>query len=317
MGMTIVPGFTLCFLLHGDHVLMLHRRFPPNQGLWNGVGGHIEPGETPRQAAIREVAEETGYQIAAPVFAGLLTWEGFEIPPGAIAIFTARVTHQDFITNHEGDLAWKPRNWACASPDVVDNIHVFLAPILAGEPPQHYHFRYQDGQRVQDVITPLPAEFDPDAACHPEVGLFEEQRGAYLLSFDKERLQLDVIEDFLAHQSYWAQGRSRQAIAAGIQHSVCLGVYHQGLQVAFARLVSDEATFAWLADVFVDGGHRGRGLGKWLVEAACRYADQVGIERMVLVTRDAHTLYESYGGFRPLDDPGKWLTRSKPESGQV
>ena len=62
----------------------------PNQGLWNGVGGHINPGET-REAVIREVLEETGYQINDPQFAGLLTWDGFEIPPGTIAIFTAEV----------------------------------------------------------------------------------------------------------------------------------------------------------------------------------------------------------------------------------
>jgi len=118
--MRIQPGFTLCFLLHGDQVLMLHRRFPPNQGLWNGVGGHIKPGETPREAAIREIAEETGYQVDAPQFSGLLTWDGFEIPPGAIAIFTAGVDDKGFVTNHEGELAWQPRDWACTAPEVVD-----------------------------------------------------------------------------------------------------------------------------------------------------------------------------------------------------
>ena len=181
----ISPGFTLCFLLHGEEVLMLHRRFPPNQGLWNGVGGHIEPGETPRQAVIREVAEETGYQIEDPHFASLLTWEGFEIPPGAIAIFTARVPHKDYVTNHEGNLDWKAREWACSSPEVVDNIHVFLPPILASEAPQHYHFRYQDGQRIEDILTSLPEDFDLDLPYQPDDGLWEEQRGAFLLSFDK------------------------------------------------------------------------------------------------------------------------------------
>lgn len=311
--MTVTPGFTLCFLLQGEDILMLHRRFPPNQGLWNGVGGHIEPGETARQAVIREVAEETGYQIKEPQFAGLLTWEGFEIPPGGIVIFTAEVPHPDFITNHEGDLAWKPRAWACTSPEVVDNIHVFLPRILAGIRPQHYHFRYQDGQRVEDIINPLPPDFDPEKPFQPEDGFYEEQRGDFLLSFDKERLQLDVIEDFLSSQSYWAQGRARTVIEMSIQHSICLGIYHHGLQVAFARLVTDEATFAWLCDVFVDEAQRGQGLGKWLVQAACRYTDQRGIQQTLLATRDAQPLYADYGDFRPLHDPSKWLSRIHPD----
>ena len=311
--MTRNPGFTLCFLLHGDEVLMLHRRFPPNQGLWNGVGGHIEPGEAPRQAVIREVAEETGYQLEHPRFAGLLTWEGFEIPPGGIAIFTAEVTHPEFVTNHEGTLAWKPREWACTSPEVVDNIHVFLPPILAGEPPQHYHFRYRDGQRVEDIIQPLPADFDPDRPHHQEDHLLEEKRGDFLLSFDKERLQLDVIEDFLANQTYWAEGRPRAVIELSIQHSVCLGIYHLGRQVAFARLVTDEVTFAWLCDVIVDQSQRGRGLGKWLLEAAQRYTDEKGIDQTLLATRDAQGLYTQYGGYRTIQDPSKWLIRDHPD----
>ncbi len=310
--MTVNPGFTLCFLLHGEAVLMLHRRFPPNQGLWNGVGGHIEPGETPRQAVIREVAEETGYQLDEPRFAGLLTWEGFEIPPGGIAIFTAEVPHPNFVTNHEGALAWQTREWASSSPEVVDNIHVFLPPILAGEPPQHYHFHYQDGQRVEDRIIPLPADFDPDRPHQPEDHLLEEKRGDYLLSFDKERLQIDVIENFLARQSYWAGGRPRAVIQLSIQQSVCLGIYHQGRQVAFARLVTDEATFAWLCDVFVDEAQRGQGLGKWLVEAAGRYTDGRGINHTLLATRDAQGLYINYGGYR-LVDAQKWLIRDHPD----
>jgi 8-oxo-dGTP pyrophosphatase MutT (NUDIX family)/GNAT superfamily N-acetyltransferase len=306
---TIQPGFTLCFLLHGDEVLMLHRRFPPNQGLWNGVGGHIEPGETPQEAAVREIAEETGYQVDAPQFAGLLTWEGFEIPPGAIAIFTANVDNRRFVTNHEGDLAWRPRDWACTAPEVVDNIHVFLPKILAGETPLHYHFCYQDDVRIKDVITPLPEDFCLDKPCGIQWDIFEEQKGDFLLSFDKERLQMDVIENFIAGHSYWAEGRSREVIERSIKNSVCLGIYHQGTQVAFARLVTDRATFAWLCDVFVDENQRGEGLGKWLVEVVCRFGDAHSLDRMILATRDAQGLYEKYGGFRPLEDPGRWMCR--------
>lgn len=311
--MIINPGFTLCFLIYQDQVLMIHRRFPPNQGLWNGVGGHIEPGETPRQAVIREVKEETGYTLANPKFAGLLTWDGYEIPPGGIVIFTAHVPHPDFTTNHEGTLAWKPWDWACSSPEVVDNIHVFLPKILAGEKRQHFHFSYEDGVRVKDIINEIPPAFELDQPYQPDTSTQEERRGDFLLSFDKERLQLNVIEDFLSKQSYWAEGRSLETIERSINHSVCLGIYHIGKQVAFARLVTDEATFAWLADVFVDQGFRRRGLGQWLVEVVCRYVDQQGIKRTVLATRDAQGFYKRYGDFTPLETPLYWMNRKNPD----
>ncbi len=307
--MTIQPGFTLCFLLNGDEVLMLHRRFPPNQGLWNGVGGHIEPGETPRQAAIREIQEETGYQAIELHFAGLLTWDGFEIPPGAITIFTADVPDKTFLTNHEGELAWQPRNWACTAPEVVNNIHVFLPRILAGEPPLHYHFTYQNGKRIKDLINPIPEDFELAQPYQAHWETLEEERGDFLLSFDKDRLQMDLVEDFLANRTYWALGRPREVIERSILHSTCIGIYHQGVQVAFARLVTDQATFAWLCDVFVDEEHRGQGLGKWLVRAACRFSDGHGIKRTLLASRDAQELYAKYGGFKYLDNPAKWMSR--------
>jgi len=307
----IQPGFTLCFLLYEGDVLMLHRRFPPNQGLWNGVGGHIEPGETAREAVIREVKEETGYEITDPVFAGLLTWDGFEIPPGGIAIFIANVPHPDFASNHEGDLAWKPSNWACSAPEVVDNIHVFLPRLLKDEAPQHFHFTYQDGVRIRDRISALPEDFDLEMPYQPEHGISEAKRGEYLISGDPERLQIDIIEEFLAKHTYWGQGRSRALIERSIQNSVCLGIYHHGTQVGFARLVTDQATFGWLCDVFVDEAHRGQGLGKWLVETACGYVDGLGVSQILLATRDAQGLYQAYGDFENLSNPESYLTRIK------
>jgi 8-oxo-dGTP diphosphatase len=105
-----VMRYTLCFLTRecsneiraqdgcvdddGDwytcqEVLMLHRRYPPNQGLWNGVGGRLEPGESPRSCILREVYEETGYRLTRVSFRGILTWDGFETPSGGLYIFTA------------------------------------------------------------------------------------------------------------------------------------------------------------------------------------------------------------------------------------
>lgn len=140
--------------------------------------------------------------------------------------------------------------------------------------------------------------------------MMEETRGKFLISTDKGRLQKDVIAEFLSKQSYWAEGRSVDVIERTIQNSICLGVYHSGTQVGFARLVTDEATFAWLCDVIVDEQYRGRGLGKWLVETVCRIVDGFGISDTLLATRDAQSLYERYGGFTSLDSPEKWMRRN-------
>jgi 8-oxo-dGTP diphosphatase len=104
----IVSRYTLCFLICDDEVLMLFRSKPPNQDLWNGVGGHIETGETPFNSCIREVAEETGISINNPRFNGLLTWEGFEIPSGGLYLFSVLTTTKKIIPCDEGILAWKP-----------------------------------------------------------------------------------------------------------------------------------------------------------------------------------------------------------------
>ena len=140
--------YTLCFLTRGETVLMLQRNAPPNQGLWNGVGGRIEPGETPLASCLREVAEETGFRLPAARFAGILTWEGFEIPAGGLYLFTAPAPAGEAVECAEGRLEWKPREWVYTSPDVVSNIPIFLPEILAGAPPQVYHFVYDDGKLV-------------------------------------------------------------------------------------------------------------------------------------------------------------------------
>ena len=148
--------YTLCFLTRGEEVLMLHRNRPPNRGKWNGVGGHIEPGESPRQACLREVHEETGFQLKQARFAGLITWRGFEVPEGGLYLFTAPAPDQDPVANDEGALQWQPWVFAFTSDAVVDNLHYVLPVILDGAPPEVFHFDYQDGKITAHSKDVLP-----------------------------------------------------------------------------------------------------------------------------------------------------------------
>jgi 8-oxo-dGTP diphosphatase len=149
--------YTLCFLTRGDEILMLFRQNPPNKGLWNGVGGRLLPEEAPLAGCLREVYEETGYRLAHASFTGLVTWEGFETPPGGLYVFVADAPAGAPLPCAEGELAWKPRRWVFSSPEVVSNIHIFGPLALNGCPPQTYHFVYQDGHIVRYAYRPLPA----------------------------------------------------------------------------------------------------------------------------------------------------------------
>ena len=154
--------YTLCFLTRGADILMLLRDKPPNAGLWNGVGGRIEAGESPLESCLREVHEETGFCVEQAHFAGVLTWDGFEVPPGGLYIFTAAAPPGNPTPiENEGQLAWKPRNWVFSAPQVVSNLHHILPPVLAGEPPRHYYFSYQNGCIIRHEVYPLPEDVKP------------------------------------------------------------------------------------------------------------------------------------------------------------
>jgi GNAT superfamily N-acetyltransferase len=115
-----------------------------------------------------------------------------------------------------------------------------------------------------------------------------------LVSSDPARLDLDVIHGFLT-RSYWAAGIPRETVERSIEHSFCFGAYEGDRQVGFARVISDRTTYAYLADVFVLETHRGRGVGKRLMECIVSHPELQGLRRWNLFTRDAHGLYRQFG----------------------
>lgn len=142
------------------------------------------------------------------------------------------------------------------------------------------------------------------------------RRGDFAISTERSRLDLELIHDFLANRSYWATGRSLEKVQRSIEHSLCFGLYKTSpdtsqQQIGFARVVTDYATFAWLADVFVLEEYRGRGLAKWLIEVIVAYPELQGFRRWLLATRDAHELYRRFG-FSELNEPARWMERFEP-----
>ena len=122
----------------------------------------------------------------------------------------------------------------------------------------------------------------------------EWRKEAILISDDRSLLDLDVIHGFLAG-SYWSEGIPRELLERAIENSISFGVYESGRQVGFARVVTDRATFAYLADVFVLEPYRGRGLSKRLIQVITFHPELQGLHRWHLVTRDAHGLYRRLG----------------------
>src|SRR5215212_6390488 len=127
----------------------------------------------------------------------------------------------------------------------------------------------------------------------------------YTVSTDPARLDLDLIHRFLSEEAYWAKGRSRAVTERAIENSLPFGVFLDGDQVGFARVVTDTITFAWLADVFVLPEHRGRGVGKLLIEAVLADERLRGMKRWFLGTADAHELYRPFGFSEPIN-PGRF-----------
>src|SRR6266850_4151240 len=133
----------------------------------------------------------------------------------------------------------------------------------------------------------------------------EWTRDDFSVSTDPARLDRALVHEFLT-ASYWSPGIPRDVVDRSIDHSLVFGLYEGGRQVGFARTVTDRATFAYLADVFVLPDFRGQKLGEWLVECVCAHPDLQGLRRWVLLTRDAHELYRKYG-FTAVAQPDRYM----------
>ena len=133
----------------------------------------------------------------------------------------------------------------------------------------------------------------------------------YSISTDKRRLQLPVIHDFL-RESYWAKDIPESVVRRSVDGSLCFGVYHGREQIGFARVITDEATFAYLADVFILPAHRGKGLSRRLMEEIIAHPALQGLRRMLLATCDAHELYARFG-FKGLGIPDRWMELHQPD----
>jgi GNAT superfamily N-acetyltransferase len=139
----------------------------------------------------------------------------------------------------------------------------------------------------------------------------EWQVGDFTVSTDRTRIDFNGVHAFLA-SSYWAEGIPRGVLERAIEHSITFGIYHGVRQVGFARVVTDRATYAYLADVFVVAEYRGRGLSKWMLECVLAHPDLQRLRRFALFTRDAQTLYERYG-FAPPQGLSTYLERRDPD----
>lgn len=130
-----------------------------------------------------------------------------------------------------------------------------------------------------------------------------------------DEFDFDVIYSFLSRQAYWCKGVPVNVVRKAVDNSLCFAVFNDGPreseQIGFARAITDKATFAYLADVFILDGFRGRGLSKWLIESILSHPDLQRLRRFVLATQDAHGLYKRYG-FEPLADSSLFMELHKP-----
>jgi len=128
----------------------------------------------------------------------------------------------------------------------------------------------------------------------------------YVFSDDPNKIDVFALHRYLSTQSYWAKGIPMETVQRSVDNSLCFGIYKDTLQIGFARWVTDRATFGYLADVYIDEAHRGKGLSKKLMSLMMFHKDLQGLRRYVLATVDAHGLYAQYG-FKAIEHPERLM----------
>jgi GNAT superfamily N-acetyltransferase len=138
----------------------------------------------------------------------------------------------------------------------------------------------------------------------------EWRQGEYVITDDPARVDLDALHAFLV-TAYWCEGIPREIVERSVRNSLNFPLFHGSRQVGFARVVTDRATFAWVADVYVLPEERGRGLAKWLMSVVTGHPSLAGLRRWTLATRDAHGLYQQFG-FTPPAKPERMMEIARP-----
>jgi N-acetylglutamate synthase-like GNAT family acetyltransferase len=129
-----------------------------------------------------------------------------------------------------------------------------------------------------------------------------------IVSTDKSKLDISLIHKYISEDSYWAKGVPIEIVKKSIENSLCFGIYKNDKQVGFARIMTDKATFAYLADVFILPEHRKQGLSKKLMSEIIAHPDLQGLRKMLLATADAHGLYRQFG-FKEIEKPQNFMEK--------
>ena len=132
--------------------------------------------------------------------------------------------------------------------------------------------------------------------------IYEVRDEAYFITTDISKLDVNIIHQYLSEESYWALGIPKHVVEKSIENSLCFGLFYNKNQIGFARLITDKATFAYLADVFILKTYRGKGLSKWLMKTIQSHPELQHLRRWLLTTKDAHSLYKQLGWQKPSPD---------------